>query len=161
MKHLVAVERTSDLEITVTRQFNGPARLVFRAWSEPELFRQWWVPPSFGMTLLSCEMDVRTGGTYRLVFKHPAVEEPMAFFGRYTDVVPHSRIVWTNEESPDVVISTVTLEEQAGTTRLTMTERYPSKQALDEALANGSSGTGAAAEQFGLLDEVLVAMGVV
>lgn len=159
MKHLTAVERTSDVEISVTRQFNGPARLVFRAWSEPELFRQWWVPPSFGMTLLSCEMDVRTGGTYRLVFKHPAMEEPMAFFGRYTDVVPHSRIVWTNEESPEVVISTVTLEEQAGKTRLTMTERYPTKEALDEALANGSSGTGAADEQFSLLDEVLTAMG--
>lgn len=158
MKHLTAVERTSDLEITVTRHFNGPARLVFRAWSEPELFRQWWVPPSFGMTLLSCEMDVRTGGTYRLVFKHPAMEEPMAFFGRYTEVIPHSRIVWTNEESPEVVISTVTFDEQAGTTRLTMTERYPTKQALDEALANGSSGTGAADEQFGLLDEVLAAI---
>ena len=106
------VERISDRELVVTRRFNGPARLVFEAWSNPELFRQWWVPKSSGMTLLSCEMDIRTGGSYRLVFAHPALEQPMTFFGRYIEVTPPARMVWTNDESADGAVTTVTFEDR-------------------------------------------------
>src|ERR1700759_4632381 len=98
MKNQTTVERTSERELVVTRIFNGPARIVFEAWTRPELFTRWWVPKSFGLTLLSCEMDIRVGGTYRLVFKHPASGQPMAFFGSYREVTPPSRLVWTNEE---------------------------------------------------------------
>lgn len=147
-----SVERKSDCEVVVTRTFDAPARLVFEAWTKPELFRQWWVPRSLGMTLRSCELDVRTGGTYRLVFgDDPA--NTMAFFGRYLDVVPNHRIVWTNEESgADSSVTTVTFEEKGGKTMLVLSERYPTKAALDAA------GTGAQEvmhEAFGQLDELL------
>src|SRR3982751_4087436 len=98
MKNRTTVERRSERELVVTRTFNAPARIVFEAWARPELFKRWWVPKSFGLTLLSCEMDVRTGGGYRLVSTPPASGEPMAFFGRYNEVTPPSRLVWTNEE---------------------------------------------------------------
>jgi len=155
MKNPTTVERTSERELVVTRHFNAPAHIVFKAWSDPALLRQWWTPPSFGITFVSCEADVRTGGSYRFVFSHPAAPEPMAFFGRYVEVVPNARIVWTNEESADGPVSTLTLEEKDGKTHLRMCELYPSKQALDDAIATGSSSTGAAAEQFELLDQVL------
>ncbi|RYZ68042.1 MAG: ATPase [Proteobacteria bacterium] len=147
------VDRVSDLELVVTRRVRAPARLVFRAWTTPELFRQWWLPKSLGMSLLSCEMDARTGGTYRLLIQHPAAPEPMAFFGSYLEVTPHSRIVWTNEESGDAgPVTTVTLEEADGATLVTVHERYPSKEALDAA------GTGAAeamGETFAQLEALL------
>lgn len=155
MKHTTTVERTSDREIVVTRTFNAPPHIVFQAWSTPELFQRWWTPKSFGITFVSCEADVRTGGTYRFVFTHASLEQPMAFFGRYIEVTPPSRIVWTNEETPGGPISTVTFEDQGGTTRQVLTELYPSKEALDEALATGSSGTNAAPEQFDQLDLLL------
>ena len=146
------VRKTSDREVVVTRTFDAPARLVFEAWSRPELFRTWWVPSSMGMTLRSCEMDVRTGGSYRLEFgDDPA--NPMAFFGSYLDVVPDKRIVWTNEESGDAgSVTTVTLEERDGRTLLVMTELYPTKEALDEA---GTGAQDALQETFGQLDDVL------
>ncbi len=155
MKNTTTVERESEREIVVRRTFNAPANIVFEAWSKPELLMRWWVPASFGMTFISCEADVRTGGTYRMVFSHPAVEQPMAFFGRYTEVIPNSRIVWTNEESADNCTTTVTLEERAGKTLLVLRELYPSKKALDDAIESGTSGTGATPEQFDLLDELL------
>ena len=158
MKNLTTVERASERELVVTRTFDGPAHLVFEAWSRPELLQRWWTPPSFGISFVSCEADVRTGGTYRFVFSHPAAEQPMAFFGRYIEVTPHSRIVWTNEESEGGPVSTVTFEERDGRTLLVLRELYPSKQALDDAIASGSTGTGAAGEQFALLDEVLVTL---
>jgi len=158
MKTPTTVERTSEREIVVTRLLNGPARLVFEAWSKPELLQRWWTPASFGISFVSCEADVRTGGTYRFVFSHPALDQPMAFFGKYLEVTPHSRIVWTNEESAEGCISTVTFEERDGKTFLVLTELYPSKQALDEAIASGSTGTGGAGEQFELLDELLVTL---
>jgi uncharacterized protein YndB with AHSA1/START domain len=147
-----AVQKTSEREVVVTRTFDAPARLVFEAWSRPELFRRWWVPRSMGMTLRSCEMDVRTGGTYRLVFgEDPA--NPMAFFGTYLEVVPGKRIVWTNEESGDAgSVTTVTLEERDGKTLLVMSERYPTKEALDEA---GTGAQDALSETFGQLDVLL------
>ena len=146
------VQKTSEREVVVTRTFDAPARLVFEAWSRPELFKRWWVPRSMGMTLRSCKMDVRTGGTYRLVFgDDPA--NPMAFFGNYLEVVPGKRIVWTNEESGDAgSVTTVTLEERDGKTLLVMSELYPTKEALDAA---GTGAQEATHETFGQLDELL------
>lgn len=146
------VERRSDRELVVTRWFDAPARLVFQAWSTPELFRRWWLPRSMGMTLHGCEMDVRTGGTYRLDFGGG-----MAFFGRYLEVTPPSLIVWTNEEGgEDGSVTTVTFEEHDGRTRLVMSERYPSQEALDEA---GTGAADATHETFAQLDELLVTLG--
>ncbi len=155
MKNPTTADRKSDRELVVTRTFNSPARPVFEAWTRAELFQRWWIPASFGMTLVSCELDARTGGSYRLVISHPDFQEPMAFFGKYIEVTPHSKIVWTNEESPDGPVTTVTLEEQHGKTLLTMSELYPSKEVLDEAIASGSTGSAGAAQQFEQLDDVL------
>ena len=156
MKNQTTAERRSERELVVRRTFNAPARIVFEAWTKPELFERWWVPKSFGMTLLSCELDARVGGTYRLVFG-PA-SEPMAFFGRYLEVTPHSRLVWTNDEGGDGgPVTTATFEEKGGRTLLVMTDLYPSKEALDGAIASGStSGMG---ENFDQLDELLVTLG--
>jgi uncharacterized protein YndB with AHSA1/START domain len=149
------IERTSERELVVTRKVNGPARLVFEAWTNPDLFLQWWIPKSFGMTVLSFEADIRTGGQYRLVFAHDS--GPMAFFGRYLEVTPHSRVVWTNEESGDGPVTTVTFEESGDKTLLVMHELYPSKEALDAAMSSGEkSGMD---ETFAQLDEVLAGMG--
>jgi uncharacterized protein YndB with AHSA1/START domain len=158
MKNPTTLERKSERELVVTRTFNGPARIVFEAWTKPELLKQWWTPKSLGITFVSCEADVRTGGTYRFVFSHPDFEQPMAFHGRYIEVTPHSRIVWTNEESADGPISTVTFEEKDGKTLLILHELYSSKKALDDAIESGSTGTSAAGEQFELLDELLVTL---
>jgi len=156
-KAKTTAERTSDRELVVTRTFNGPARLVFEAWSKPELFQRWWAPPSFGITLISYEADVRTGGGYRLVMGHPASEQPMAFFGKYLEVTPPSRIVWTNDEGgEDGAVTTVTFEDKGGATRVVVHELYPSKEALDEAIASES--TGAWPEQFEELDELIVTL---
>jgi uncharacterized protein YndB with AHSA1/START domain len=153
MKTLTTVERTSERELVVTRTFNGPAHILFEAWTKPELFMRWWVPKSTGASLLSCEMDVRTGGQYRLEFGHPASEKPMAFFGKYIEVTPPSRLVWTNEESDGGSVTTLTFEEIGDRTHLVLHELYPSKEALDDALASGS--TGGWGEQFGQLDALL------
>jgi len=139
MKNVATVERKSDHELVITRLINGPARLVFEAWTKAEVFEQWWVPKSSGMSLVSCAMDVRVGGTYRLVFRHPAAPEPMAFYGRYLEVTPNARLVWTNEESGDAgQVSTLTFAEMANQTQITLHELYPSKEALDEAIASGA-----------------------
>jgi uncharacterized protein YndB with AHSA1/START domain len=155
LKNSTTVERKSERELVVTRTFNGPARIVFEAWTKPELFKQWWAPKSFGLTILSCEMDVRVGGTYRLMIAHPSSEQPMALFGRYIEVTPPSRLVWTNDEGDgDGAITTVTFDESRGQTRVVLHDLYPSKEALDEAIASGStSGFG---ETFEQLDEFLV-----
>ena len=157
MKNQTTVERKSERELTVTRTFNARARTLFDAWSKPDSFKQWWVPKSCGLTLLSCDMDVRTGGTYRLVFKHPASEQPMAFFGRYVEVTPPTRLVWTNDEGGEAgAVSTVTFEERDGETRLVMRDLYPSKEMLDEAIASGS--TSGFAETFEQLDAFLATL---
>ena len=150
MKNRTTMERKSDRELVVTRTFNGPARIVFEAWTKPELFRRWWVPKSMGMSLLCCEMDVRVGGKYRLVFEPDA----MAFFGTYLEVTPHSRLVWTNEEGGEGgPVTTVTFEEKSGKTLLVLHELYPSKEALDAA---GTGAADAMVETFAQLDELLV-----
>jgi uncharacterized protein YndB with AHSA1/START domain len=148
-KYVTSVERKSDREVVVTRWFDAPARLVFEAWSNPDLFRRWWLPKSMGMALHSCEMDVRTGGKYRLGFG-----DGMDFFGTYLEVTPPSRIVWTNDEGGENgSVTTVTLTEQDGKTLLVMSELYPSKEALD---ADGAGAADATHETFGQLDELLV-----
>ena len=147
------VERKSSREFVATRTFDAPARLVFKAWSDPALFQRWWVPEGAGLSLVSCEMDVRTGGTYRLVFRHPAAEEPMAFFGKYREVVPNERMVWTNEESGDQgAVTTVLFEERDGRTLVTYSEVYPTEAALDEALSGSAEGLPL---QFAQLDALL------
>ncbi len=152
-KNRTEVERTSDRELVVTRTVNAPARLVFKAWTTADLFRTWWVPRSYGLDLLSCDMDVRVGGEYRLVFRHE--ESTMAFFGTYLEVTPHSRLVWTNEEGDSgKTITTVTFEEQAGSTLVVLRDLYPSKEALDAS----SGSTGAMPEAFDQLDELLASL---
>jgi len=155
-KNLTTVERKAERELVVTRTINGPARIVFEAFTKPELFKRWWVPKSFALSLLSCELDVRVGGTYRLVFSHGG-SEPMAFFGRYLEVIPHSRIVWTNDEGGEGgAVTTATFEENAGQTLVVLSDLYPSKEALDAAIASGS--TGGTSETLDQLDELVVAL---
>ena len=149
------VERKSERELVVTRTFNGPARLVFEAWTKPELLKRWWAPKSMGISLLSCEADVRAGGKYRFEIGH-GDSNPMAFFGRYIEVTPYSRLVWTNEESDDGAVTTVTFAEKGGKTLLVMHELYPSKEALDRAIAGMEGGM---TETFTQLDELLVTLG--
>ena len=145
--------RTSDRELVITRTFNGPVHLVFKAWTTPELLMRWWAPASFGIKLVGCEVDARTGGRYRFLFEVPGQPEPFAFFGRYLEVTPPRRLVWTNEEGDDGSVTTVTLEEKDGKTHLVLHDLYPSKDALDAALASES--TGGYPEQLVQLDVVL------
>ncbi len=156
-KKSTTVERKSDRELVVTRSFNGPAQVVFNAWTKPELLQRWWAPKSCGISFVSCEADVRTGGTYRFVFSHPSAAQPMAFFGRYVEVTPPTRLVWTNDEGEGPgAVTTLTFEEKAGETLVVLHDLYPSKEALDEAIASGStSGSG---EQFEQLDQLLVSL---
>ena len=155
VKNRTSVERKSDREVVVTRTVNGPARMVFEAFTNAELLRRWWVPKSMGMTLLSCEVDARVGGKYRLEFDVGGAE-PAAFFGTYVEVKPHSRLAWTNDEGGEGgAVTTVTFEENDGRTLVVLRETYPSKEALDAA------GTGAAeamVETFDQLDELLVTL---
>lgn len=154
MTSRTTVEKAGELELVITRTFDAPARLVFQAWTTPELLGRWWVPKSTGMVLLSCEADVRVGGRYRLVFRHDAFPTPMEFFGQYLEVTPPSRLVWTNEEAGGVgPITTVTFEERGETTLLVMRERYPSKEALCTAMTSGEKDC--VGESFDQLDELL------
>ncbi len=154
----MTIERTSDRELTVTRSVRGPARLVFQAWTRPDLFQRWWAPASFGLTIVSYDADVRTGGTYRLVMSHPAAEQPMSFFGRYIEVTPPSHVVWTNDEGDDEgAVTTASFEDRGSDTLVVVRDLYPSKEALDEAIASGStSGWG---EQLEQLDQLVVGLG--
>jgi len=149
-----AVERRSERELVVTRTFNAPVHLVFDAWTKPELFKLWWAPKSSGVPLLSCEMDVRTGGSYRITFGHDA-SNSRTFFGKYLEVSPPSRLVWTNDESDDAAVTTVTFEEVDGRTLLVLQELYPSKEALDKSFVGMED---AMPEQFEQLDELLTTL---
>ena len=152
VNHRATVERTSERELVVSRTINGPARLVFEAWTRPELFQRWWVPKAAPISLLSCELDVRPGGKYRLVFGINGSEQQVEFFGRYIEVIPPIRIVWTNEEGDEEgAISTVTFEENDGQTLVVVHDLYPSKEALEAAIASGS--TEGMPEQLEQLDE--------
>ena len=155
MSNPTQIDRTSDRELVVTRVFDAPPRILFKAWTTPELMKQWWAPRSIGVPLLSCEMDVRTGGSYRLEFGHDAANT-MAFFGKYIEVTPPSRLVWTNDESEDGPVTTVTFQEKDGQTLLVLHELYPTKEALDEAIAGMADGM---PEQFEQLDALLATLG--
>jgi uncharacterized protein YndB with AHSA1/START domain len=151
---VTTTDRLSDREVVVTRSFDAPASIVFEAWTTPELLMKWWTPKSFGITFISCEADVRTGGTYRFVMGHPDFDQPMAFHGRYLEVEPPKRIVWTNEEGGEKgSVTTVTFEEKNGKTHLVLSDVHPSKAALDEELASGA--IGGYPEQFNQLDILL------
>ena len=149
-KHFTSAERKSDREVVAKRIFDAPARLVFEAWTRPELFRQWWVPKSIGLALLSLDQDVRAGGTYRLVFDL-GDSKTMAFFGKYIEVTPPLRLSWTNEEGDDGAVTTVTFEEKDEQTHLTFSELYPTKDALDRSIGS----TEGLPEQFAQLDALL------
>lgn len=147
------IEQPSERELSVTRTFDAPVHIVFQAWTTPELFMQWWAPKSIGVPLLSCKMDVRTGGGYSLAFGHDA-SNAMEFFGKHLEVIPNTRLVWTNEESPDAAVTTVTFEDRGDTTLLVLNERYPSKKALNE----GHGAEEGLPEQFAQLDELLATL---
>jgi uncharacterized protein YndB with AHSA1/START domain len=150
-QNAMSVERKGDRELVVTRTFDAPPRIVFKAWSDPELFRKWWVPKGAPMTLWSCDMDVRTGGKYRLEFR--AGDQSMEFFGKYLEVVADERIVWTNDESDEEgAVTTVTFEDQGGKTLLTFHELYPTREALEEAMTGAAAGLPTQLDQ---LDELL------
>lgn len=155
MKNQTTVEQKSDRELVARRTFDGPARIVFEAWTTPELLERWWVPKSMGMSLVSCEADVRVGGKYRFEFLHPQFPGPVAFFGTYLEVTPPSRLKWTNEESEDGAVTTVTFTEEGGKTHLVLSEVYPSKEALERS----AGAMEATPEQFEQLDALLLALG--
>lgn len=156
MQNRTSVERRGDRELIVTRIFDAPPSIVYRAWSQSELFRRWWMPKSVtGVSLISCDMDVRTGGKYRLEFGTGG-SDTMAFYGKYLEVVPNERIVWTNDEGEEGAITTVTFEDQGGKTLLNFHELYPSREALEEALQGSAAGL---PEQMDQLDELLSGMG--
>lgn len=150
-----SVERRGECELIVTRTFDAPRHIVFRAWSQPDLFRRWWVPKSAtGISLVSCDMDVRTGGKYRLEFSAGG-SKTMAFYGKYLEVVQDERIVWTNDEGEEGAITTVTFEDQRGKTFLNFHEVYPSKEALEEALQGSAAGL---PEQLEQLEQLVSSM---
>lgn len=151
---LTKVEQTSEREVVVTRTFDAPVHIVFEAWTKPDLFSQWWAPKSIGVPLVLCDMDVRTGGGYTIGFGQDAASA-MKFYGKYLEVIPNVRLVWTNEESPDAAITTVTFEDKGDTTLLVLRERYPSKKALDE----GRGSEDGLPEQFEQLDALLARLG--
>jgi len=151
-RNRTSVERKGDRELVVTRTFDAPPSLVFRAWSQPDLFRRWWMPKSVaGVSLVSCDMDVRTGGKYRLEFSAGG-PETMAFHGRYLEVVPDERIVWTNDEGEEGAVTSMTFEDKGGRTLLNFREVYPSREALEDALQGSAAGL---PEQLEQLDELL------
>ncbi|WP_426124677.1 SRPBCC family protein [Pararhizobium sp. PWRC1-1] len=154
MNSRTTIEPKSERELVVTRTFNAPARIVYEAWTKAELFMRWWAPKSTGVPLLSCEMDVRVGGGYRVAFGQDA-SSAMEFFGKYIEVIPNTRLVWTNEESDDAAVTTVTFEDKGDVTLLTLHELYPTKEALDEACAGMEGGM---PEQFEQLDELLLTL---
>jgi uncharacterized protein YndB with AHSA1/START domain len=154
MKNPTTVERKSERELVITRLFNAPARIVFEAWTNPELLKQWWAPKSMGMSLVTCDIDLRAGGSYRFEFGQGTAVS-MAFFGKYLEVTPPSRLVWTNEESDGGSVTTLTFEEKAGKTQLVMHELYPSKEALDATMAGMEGGM---AETLAQLDELLLTL---
>ena len=150
-RNATSVERKGDRELVVTRTFDAPPRIVFKVWSDPDLFRMWWVPKGAPMTLQECDMDVRTGGKYRLKFE--AGGQTMEFFGKYLDVVPDQRIVWTNDEGDEEgAVTTVTFEDRGGKTFLTFHELYPTAEALEEAMQGSAAGLPTQLDQ---LDELL------
>lgn len=148
------VTRKSDYELAVTRTFDALVQTIFKAWTQTDHFKQWWVPQSSGAVLRSCEQDVRVGGRHRVEITHPKVSAPMAFYGTYLEVAPNSRLVWTNEENEAGAVTTVSFNEVNGGTRVSLEKRYPTAQALDQALQGMQD---AMSETFDQLEALLAA----
>jgi uncharacterized protein YndB with AHSA1/START domain len=152
-----SMERTSEKEIVITRSFRAPAHIVFDAWTKPELVRRWWAPASRGVTLVQCDADLRPGGTYRYVLARGKAER-FVFFGKYLEIVRPTRLVYTQsfEPVPGEAVVTVSFEERDGSTMLVSHELYPSKDALDGALASGMED--GMRETFEQLDELVASL---
>jgi uncharacterized protein YndB with AHSA1/START domain len=149
-KNQTTVERTSDRELVMTRAFNAPARIVFDAWTKPELLIRWWAPRSMGMKIVTCDIDLRVGGKYRLVFAGDG-DQQHAFFGTYKEIERPTRVVWTDEEEAGEAVTTVTFTEKNGKTTLTMHQLYPSKESLDGAMPGVTPGMRETFEQLAQL----------
>jgi uncharacterized protein YndB with AHSA1/START domain len=134
------LERRSDRELVLTRTIHGPARLVFDAYTKPELLKRWWAPASMGVSMFSCEIDPRVGGRYRYAYGRDPKQQ-MAFSGTFTEVVPHERLVCTSlfEQMPAAgeAIVTTTFTERDGKTVVVLHQLFPSKQVMDGAIAAG------------------------
>jgi len=150
-EHPTTVARKSERELIVTRTFDSPARAVFDAWTRPEIFKLWWAPKSMGAVLASCEIDARKGGGYRIAFGDGG-SDSATFFGSYLEVTPPSRLVWTNDETDDAPVTTVTFEDRGERTLLTLSELYRSAEPLPDAAAGMQA---MMSEQFAQLDEIL------
>jgi uncharacterized protein YndB with AHSA1/START domain len=159
-KNTTSMEVLSDRELVISRTFNGPARIVFDAWTQPELVKRWWAPASRCVVMVSCDADVRVGGQYRYVLRRDTGGE-FAFSGTYTEIAPPSRLVYTQIFEPmaqagEVVVS-ITFEERDGKTHLVSRELYPSKEVLDAALASGMEH--GMRETMDQLDELVASLG--
>lgn len=128
----------SDTDIRMTRLFNAPRRLVFEAISQPQHIKEWWGRLGDGYSVPVCEVDLRVGGRWRFVNRHPGGEA--AFHGEYRDIQPPARLVFTEifEDFPDAVsVVTCELTEEGGQTRMTATVHYGTKQVRDMVMASG------------------------
>ncbi len=152
-----SLERTSDKEIVIARTFRAPAQIVFDAWTKPEYVRRWWAPESRGVTLVQCDADLRPGGAYRYVLARGKAER-FAFSGKYLEIARPTRLVYTQsfEPVPGEAVVTVSFEERGGSTTLVAHELYPSKEALDGALASGMED--GMRETFDQLDELVASL---
>jgi uncharacterized protein YndB with AHSA1/START domain len=147
------VTTPSDREIRLTRLFNAPRHLVFEAMTKPEHVRNWWGRLGEGYSVPVCEIDLRPGGAWRFVNRHPRGEA--AFHGEYREIVPPERLVFTEifELYPDTVsVVTSVFSEERGKTRLTATCLYPSKEVRDMVIGSGMSD--GAARSYDRLEEV-------
>lgn len=144
------IEPVGVAGLRATRFFAAPPAQVYAGWTRPELFCRWWVPASFGVSLAECDMDVRAGGSYRLVFAAGDGGQN-AFFGRYVEVVPDTRLVWTNDEAGGGAVTTIGFTAAGDGTRLDYSDEHPTAAARDEALGMGE----AMREQFAQLDALL------
>jgi len=134
------VTTPSEQEIRLTRLFDAKRELVFEAMTKPEHVKRWWGCLGAGYSVPVCEIDLRPGGKWRFVSRHPKGEA--AFNGEYKEIVPPSRLVFTEifEDFPDTVsVVTTVLSEEGGKTRFTATVRYPSLQVRDMVIASGMS----------------------
>jgi uncharacterized protein YndB with AHSA1/START domain len=139
-KNETKLELPSDRDIRIKRTIDAPARIVFECWTKPEFLRRWWAPKSRGVTLVGCDVDLKVGGAYRYVMRRDGGQE-MAFSGKYSEVVPHSRLVYSNVFEPmramGEAVVTVTFDEDGVRTYVTTVERYPSKEVRDGVIATG------------------------
>jgi uncharacterized protein YndB with AHSA1/START domain len=142
---------TADRELVITRSYDAPAHLLFRAWSQPEHIMRWFGPEGWPVT--HCEMDFRVGGTYRFAMTGPDGEQGTPFGGTYLEIVPNEKIVYDDAfESPGAerMVMTVTFEESGGQTTLTVHTLFPSVAMKDKHLEMGmEEGLGMSLDQLG------------